>query len=443
MPTSSPITRRLIVQKAWPIILANAAVPLLGLADTAIIGNLGSVYDLGAIALGALLFNFIYWSFGFLRMGTTGFVAQAAGAGQEQEVRTSFARSLVIGAILGAALILLQNPIAQLAFQALQGSAEVESITRDYFAIRIWGAPATLGIFTLLGILIGLGESRRLLLVQVLLNGLNIALDCLFAGYFHMGAKGIALGTALAEWTTLLLAGALVINLLRQRHTDSHRFFHWPDILNTEKLKHTLSANGDILIRTLALLFAFYWFTNQSAQFGDAILGANHILLQLVSFSAFFLDGFAFVAESMVGKAIGAKSKQTFVRAIRLTSELAAMTAVLLALGIFVSGPLIISSLTNLAPVSEVALDYLPLACAYILLSVGAFQLDGVFIGATRTREMRNASLASLLAFLAVCIPAALYWGNQGLWIAFVFYVVMRAVCLFYYLPGINRSFSS
>ena len=200
-----------IWQKAWPIILANAAVPLLGLADTAVIGNFGNLAQLGAIAFGAMIFSFIYWSFGFLRMGTTGFTAQAAGARDEAEVRATLGRALVVSVGLGLVVILLQLPLAHVALALLEGSAEVEAITRDYFTIRIWGAPATLSIFALTGCLIGLGKSRQLLLVQVFLNGLNILLDVLFAGVFGWGAQGIALGTVIAEWMAVILAAGLVI----------------------------------------------------------------------------------------------------------------------------------------------------------------------------------------------------------------------------------------
>ena len=215
-----------IWRKAWPIILANAAVPLLGLADTAVIGNLGNLSQLGAIAFGAMIFSFIYWSFGFLRMGTTGFTAQASGAGDEAEVRATLGRALMLSALLGIGIILLQWPLAHMALALLEGSAEVEAITRDYFIIRIWGAPATLSIFALMGTLIGLGKSRYLLAVQLFLNGLNILLDVLFAGVFGWGAQGIALGTVLAEWTTVVLAAGLVLKLLRERHGDNEAF--WP-----------------------------------------------------------------------------------------------------------------------------------------------------------------------------------------------------------------------
>ncbi len=420
--------------------MANAAVPLLGLADTAVIGNLGNLAQLGAIAFGAMIFSFIYWSFGFLRMGTTGFTAQASGAGDEAEVRATLGRALLLSAALGIGIVLLQWPLAQLALALLEGSAEVEAITRDYFIIRIWGAPATLSIFALMGTLIGLGKSRYLLVVQLFLNGLNIVLDVLFAGVLGWGAEGIALGTVVAEWVTLVLAVGLVLKLLRGRQGDSAAFWPLSKMGDAGKMLRLMSANTDILLRTLLLLFSFAWFINQSALYGDAVLGANHILLQLVSFSAFFLDGYAFVAEALVGEALGAKRRQDLTIAVRRSTELAAATAAVLALLILCFGSVAIDALTNIQAVRVAAADTVGWAALYVMLSFAAFQLDGIFIGATHTREMRNASFISATVFMAAWWYLAPVYGIHGLWSAFVIYVCVRALSLAAYYPRLLRS---
>ena len=432
-----------IWQRAWPIILANAATPLLGLVDTAVIGNLGNLAQLGAIAFGAMIFNFIYWSFGFLRMGTTGFTAQAVGAGDEAEVRATLGRALLVGAVLGLGLVLLQWPLSRLALALLEGSAEVEAVTAGYFAIRIWGAPATLGIYALMGTLIGLGRSRHLLWLQLLLNGLNILLDVLFAGVLDWGAEGIALGTALAEWVTVTVAGLTVLKLLRQRHVDKGAFWCWRRIGDRQKIAQTMAANTDILIRTLLLVFSFAWFINQSAGYGDAVLGANHILLQLVSFSAFFLDGYAFVAEALVGEALGARQRLRLQLAVWRSTVLAAATALLLALSILLLGNLAVQGLTDIAPVRAAAADAMSWTALYVLLSFAAFQLDGIFIGATRTREMRNASLLATLVYLLAWWWLAPLFGNTGLWWAFLVYVCTRALALAAYYPRLLRAAGS
>ena len=426
-----------ILQQAWPLILANAAVPILGLVDTAVIGNLGSIEDLGAIAFGAMIFSFVYWGFGFLRKGTTGFVAQALGVNDHIEIRTILGRSLLMAVSLGLILIALQWPIQIIAFAALDGSAAVEETARAYFAIRIWGAPATLASFVGAGLLIGLGKNRLLLGLQLFLNGLNIILDIVFAGGLGMGAAGIALGTVIAEWSAVLLGTWIIYHSLRVSHGSNEPFWSLQRIIDREKVKIAVAANLDIMIRTLLLVFSFAFFTNQSAQFGDMVLAANHILLQIISFAAFFLDGFAFVAEALVGKAYGANDRATFKAAVKRTSELAVGSGILLALIVLVFGPLFVSVLTDIESVRSYASGLCYVAAIYILLSVAAFQLDGIFIGVSFTRQMRNAAIQSLAVFLLAWWLLIDVFAVTGLWWAMIIYVVARALCLLRYYPAI------
>jgi MATE family multidrug resistance protein len=419
-----------VLRLAWPIVVANSAVPLLGIADTAVIGNTGTVTDLGAIALGVLVFNFLYWSFGFLRMGTTGFTAQASGAGDDGEVRATLGRALLLAGGIGAALVLLQTPLARLALGLLAATPETEALTRAYFDVRIWGAPATLGNFAVLGALVGLGRTDHVLRTQLFLNGLNVGLDVLFAAGFGMGVRGIALGTAIAEWTTLALALALVLSVMKERKGPDEPFWPWERILDREKLLHTARANADIMVRTLFLLSGFAWFVNLGATLGDRTLAANHVLLQLVSLSAYLLDGYAHATEILVGRAVGAGRVDDFDRATRTTTELAAVTALALALAILLLGSLAVAGLTDLPGVRDVADRFLPWTAAYVVASFAAFQLDGIFIGATGTKDMRNASILSFLAFLAASLWLTPRLGNGGLWMAFVLYVMARAATL-------------
>lgn len=429
-PGPQAVTRRRIVDLAWPIVLANSAVPLLGLVDTAVIGNTGSVPELGAISLGALIFSFVFWGFGFLRMGTTGFTAQAAGRGDSAEVRATLARALVLAFGLGLFLILLQRPIRVLAMALLGASADVESLTRDYFDLRIWAAPASLGLFAVLGTLIGLGRTRYVLVTQIVLNGLNIALDVLFAGVLGWGVRGIALGTMLAEWSTLGIGLWLVHHVLADERDDDEPWWPVERLRDLAGARAMLAANGDIMVRTLFLLLGFGWFTNQGAIFGDRVLAANHVLLQLITLSAYLLDGYAHSTEILVGRAVGAGRQSTFDRAVRLATELAAASAAVLALSILLAGPWAIELLTDLEPVRDTAMRYLPWAALYVALSFAAFQLDGVFIGATETRPMRNASVLSFVGFLAASLVLVPIAGNLGLWGAFVLFVLLRAAAL-------------
>lgn len=420
--------------------LANAAAPLLGLTDTAVLGHTGGTAELGAIAVGGLIFNFVYWSFGFLRMSTTGFTAQASGAGDTSEVRATLARSLLLALTIGALLIASSPLIGRAAFALLGASPRVEAGAADYFFVRIWGAPATLGMYALTGSFIGLGLSRRLLATQLLLNGLNAALDVWFAGYLDWGARGIAWGTVLSEWLALGFGLWLSRGVLgRDSQTDAP-FWELGRLLDRAKLKQTLSANADIMLRTLTLLSSFAWFTNQSAGFGDTTLAANHVLLQFISFSAFFLDGYAFVAESLVGAAVGAKRRSRFDEVVRRSSELALGTAALLAVAITFGGSVMLQALTSVEAVRQEAARYLPLAGAYVLIGAATFQLDGIFVGATRTRAMRNAAFEALLVFLGASMLLTARFANNGLWLAFCIFVAARAATLALRFPALRRS---
>lgn len=440
MSSSDAITYPYILAKAWPIILANAAVPLLGLVDTAVIGNVGSVQDLGAIAFGALIFSFVYWSFGFLRMGTTGFTALAAGTGDEVEIRAILGRSLLLAVFLGILLLLLQWPIGLAAFSLLSGSEQVEALAQSYFSIRIWGAPATLANFALMGLLIGLGNSKQLLGVQLFLNGLNIVLDILFAGVLGWGVRGIALGTVLAEWSTALFALWLLRAELHRRRADATPFWPMQRIRDGQALRKLLQANADIMVRTLLLVFSFAFFINQSARYGEIVLAANHILLQLISFAAFFLDGYAFVVESLVGSAVGGKRLARFDSAVKRSTVLAAGTALVLALALWLFGSHAVMLLTDLPLVRMAATDMQFLAAIYILFSFAAFQLDGIFIGASHTAAMRNAAFLSLAVFLVAWWILAPRYGVNGLWWAMIIYVAARADALLVYYPRLRKS---
>jgi len=429
-----------IIKLAFPVILANASVPLLGLADTAAIGQTGAAIDLGAIALASLIFNFVYWGFGFLRMGTTGFISQAAGANDVDETDALLFRAVLLAGGIGILLIILQRLIGETAISFLKASTEIKALVGDYFYIRIWGAPATLITFTLLGTFIGMGWTKHLLFVQLFLNGLNILLNVTFVVGYDLGVRGIAFGTVIAEWSTLFFASYLLIKKMQLKRI-AHRLQQLQSrIFNKEKLIALFKVNGDIMIRTLALLSGFAWFANQGADFGDQVLAANHVLLQFVSLSAFFLDGYAHVAEMLTGKAYGAKDKAYFTEQVRHSTILAGITALVLASSIYALSDLLIPLLTKDIEVQAIASTHSPYAAIYIALSFAAFQLDGVFIGVTKSMEMRNATLMALFIFIGSALFLTDTYNNVGLWISFIIYVVARAVMLGIYYPKILRA---
>ncbi len=425
-----------IASLAAPIMLANIAAPLLGLVDTAVIGQSGNSADLGAIALGSLVFSFIFWGFGFLRMGTTGFTAQAAGAGDWAEVRAALGRALFAGLLIGLVLLALQYPVRQGALWLLQGSDAVELQVEAYFQWRIWGAPAALGMYALLGTLIGLGHTRQLLWLQLILNGANLVLDVFFVVVMGWGVQGIALGTVMAEWLSFTVGLWWVLRLLPGAPAWDGL---WRRITAMHALRRTLHVNSNIMWRTFLLLAGFGWFANQGALFGDDILAANHILLQFIALSAFILDGYAHAVESLVGRIVGARQAIALDRVIRVGAEVSGLTALVLALCILFLGPHIVPWITELEVVNSVVLTYLPYASLYVLVSFAAFHLDGIFIGATGSREMRNSVLAALLIFILAATLLISVAANHGLWLAFILFVVARAILLARYLPRVRR----
>lgn len=426
-----------LLRLAIPLILANMAVPILGLADTAVIGHFGSLEELSAIALGTMIFNFVFWSFGFLRMGTTALIAQASGAGEALEVRTSLARGLAIALFIGAALLILQLPILSLALKAFPAGEEVHAAAKRYFHYRILGAPASLSLFVLFGGLIGLGKTREVFTLQLFMSGLNLALNLLLGAALSMGIEGIALGTTIAEWTSLLLGLRIVYAYLeRERHrADADEpFVDRRSLKDAAALFRTMRAHTDILIRTFFLLLGFGYFTRVGAGFGDLTLAANHLLLQIIAFSAFFLDGFAHLTESIVGRAVGARDLQHFIETSKRTTRLAFITALALSLLALALGPGFLALLSEHKEATSLAASYLPFVAVYLLFAVFAFQLDGIFLGALFTRSLRNAAIFSSLAFIALSVPLIDAYENSGLWAGFVLYALLRVLSLLFAL---------
>ena len=429
---NTTVSHRSILAIAMPIMLSNVSTPLLGAVDTAVVGQIPDPAYIGAVAVGALVFTFLFWAFGFLRMGTTGLTAQALGANNRDEMVASLGRSLLIALVAGGALVLLQWPIRESAFALLGASDAVEQLGRGYFDIRIWAAPATLANYALLGWFIGLGRTDIALVLQLVLNLVNIALDLWFVLGLGWDVRGVAAGTVLAE----IIAAALGL-LLAARHVR-HIGGHWSlaHLLVPQQLRRTILVNSDIMVRSMALIFVLVWFTAQGAAQGDVRLAANAVLLQFISISAYFLDGLAFAAEALVGRAAGAMRRTMLAAAARKTSLWAAGVAAVLSLLLWLFGERLIDLLSVDTAVREAARVYLPWAIGAPLLGVWAFQLDGIFIGATRTADMRNAMLASTAVFL-LAWWALQPWGNHGLWAALYVNYVARALTLAWFYPAL------
>ena len=430
---------RAVWRLSVPIILSNLSVPLLGAVDTAVVGHLPEPHHLGAVALGSMVFNFVYWGFGFLRMGTGGLTAQAHGAGDSDEVRAAVVRGLAIAGAIALVTVAAQGPIVFVVFEAVEASADVESSARIYVLTRIWGAPAALSIYVILGWFLGLQNTRATLWVQLWMNGLNIVLDVVFVVGFGWGVFGVALATVIAEFAGLGLA----LWLMRRALREIAGRLDWSRVRSRRRMRMTLGLNADIFIRTVCLVFAFAWFTAQGARLGDVLLAANAVLMNFQLFMAHGLDGFAHAAQAMVGRAVGAADRAELRAAIRVSSFWAAVTASGLVLVYAVAGAGIVALLTGIEDVRRAAGEFLPWAVAMPALSVAAFQLDGIFLGATLGRQMRNMMVVSVAVYLALCALLIPLWGNHGLWFAFAAFMALRGVTLGAVYPAVGRSIPS
>lgn len=424
------LTNRRVLRIALPIVLANVTVPLIGLVDTAVVGQLGQAAPIGAVGLGAVILAAVYWIFGFLRMGTTGLTAQAFGAGDRAETGAILKRGLLIAGAAGLVLIALQAPFLWGAFKLAPASDAVEDLTRSYLAIRIYGAPATIALYALTGWLIALERTRAVLVLQLVINVINVGLDLWFVLGLGWGVEGVAAASLVAEYTGL----ALALWLCRAAFTGPRaRVFDAP------KLRRMASVNGDIMLRSVLLQGSITSFVFLAAGKGDNTLAANQILLQLMEVMSYLLDGFAFSAETLVGQAVGARRVAALKRAVRLTGLWGLGGALAMAAGFALAGPVVIDVMTTSPEVRAVAHAYLPWVVAAPLISIAGWMLDGVFIGATRTRDMLKAMVISVAVYGAV-LWAFWNWGNHGLWIAYMALNATRGVAMALFYPRIPAS---
>ncbi len=432
------VTHARVLKVALPIVLSNATVPILGAVDTGVVGQMGQAVPIGAVGIGAIILSAIYWIFGFLRMGTTGLTSQAHGARDQAEVAALLTRVLMIGGAAGVVMILFQAAIFAGAFRVSPASAEVEALARDYMQIRIWSAPAAIAIYGVTGWLIALERTRAVLGIQLWMNGVNIGLDLWFVLGLGWGVSGVAFATFLAEWSGLFLAlwfcrAAFRVPAWRD----------WARVFDKLRLKRMAVINTDILIRSVLLQAIFVSFLFLGAGLGDVQLAANQVLMQFLNIAAYALDGFAFAAEALVGQALGAASRPAFRRSAVLASVWGLVSVVLLALAFALFGGAVIDLMTTSEPVREAARVYLPYMVAAPLLGVAAWMLDGIFIGATRTADMRNMMVISALIYAVAVMALVPIYGNHGLWLAMLISFVARGVTLGVRYPALERSIGS
>ena len=428
------LTRPAVLRLAVPVILAQAASAASGVVDTAVMGRFGDKEDLAAVAIAAVVFGFLYWAFGFLRMSTTGLVAQARGRGDGAEARAVLQRALIVGGAIGVAIVALAPLLGTVVFAGFAATDAVERLADGYFDARVWGAPAYLGVIAVTGWLLGTGRTGRMLALQIVLNGVNAALDVWFVAGLGWGPTGIGAGTAIAEWVAFGVGLVFVRDALsRGADGGSAR------LLDRERLAELVAVNRDIMIRTLALLLCYAWFVRSGTLISTEVTAGNEVLMQFVTVAAFVLDGFAFVAEKEAGEAWGANDRARLLRAMRLTSEFALGAALVLSTLYLVGGAWVLETFIRDAGARAVALEQLPWCAAVPLLGVAAWQLDGLFLGTTQGRALRDAGVVVAALYVGCDVALRPAFGNDGVWAALLAMYVLRAAALGVHVPRLFR----
>lgn len=427
-----------MLRLAVPVTLASIGVSLSGIADTAVMGRMGEPVYLSATAIGATLFSSLYWAFGFLRMSTGGLVAQAFGARDAPQQRATVLRALALGVAIGGVVLVLQAPLLALGLSAMHDAGGLHALVRDYVVVRIWSAPAVFALFVLHGALVGRQAMAALLFVQLLQTVLNVLLNIAFFAYTDWHVRGVAAATIIADTVAVAVALWLLRGLLWS--VPGAGAATSPRLFEPAALRRLFSLSGDLFVRSLCLTGAYFFFTAVGTRLGVTVVAANAILLQLLQFTSFFLDGLAHAAEALVGQAIGRRDRAGLRRAVRSATELSLVAAMLLC-GIYaLFGGVFVDAMTTDASIRSATREWLIWAVLLPLTGVGSFLLDGIFIGATRTRAMRNGMIVAVLVFIIATQWLVPRFGNHGLWAAFTLMLLVRAAGLAIVLPGVKRA---
>jgi multidrug resistance protein, MATE family len=430
-----PVSHATILKIAIPLMLSNVTEPMIGVVNTAVVGQLPGAQLIGGVAVGSLIFSFLFWGFGFLRLSTSGLSAQAMGAENPREIAAVFWRSLLIAGVVGLSLIILSPLLKPLSISMMGGSPDVQAAASTYFSYRIWAAPAALANFAIMGWFIGQGRTTVALVTQLVLNLTNMAFSALLVLYFDFNIAGVGMAVLIAEYTGLAIGLWFVFNRLRHLNQPFDRNY----IFTLAKLKDLLSANADLMIRTMCLLFAFAWFTSRSARNGDTVVAANMVLLHMFEVAAYMIDGLAYAAEALVGQAIGAKDKLRYRQAISLSTFWVMMFGVLASVLIWFLAPAFIDLMTVNAEVRNFARSFIFWAAITPFLGAACFLYDGIFTGAMATREMRNMMVLSLAIYLIAWYVLEPLYGNHGLWAALSIFFIARSVSFAAKLPAIQK----
>ncbi|MDR0364320.1 MAG: MATE family efflux transporter [Bacteroidales bacterium] len=413
-----------IIRLAIPNIISNVTIPLLGMIDLAIVGHMGDKSYIGAVAIGTTIFNFIYWNFGFLRMGTSGFAAQAYGKRDFSDTMLVLARSVLVGFTISVALILCQHPIGKLAFFFIKPSETVAPLAWKYFSILIWAAPATLELYSLKGWFIGMQNSKTPMVIAILINVLNICFSLLFVYAFGMTIEGVAWGSVLAQYSGL----ALAIFMLNKNYKKLFPRLRLKKVFLMQEMLKFFSVNGNIFLRTLCMIAVFTFFTSASSRMGDTLLAVNTLLMQLFMLFSYIMDGFAYAAEALAGKYFGAKNLLLLKRTIKDLMKWGVVLSLIFTVLYLLFGSQILAILTNEKEVLAVAKDYIWWVLPVPLVGFSAFLWDGIFIGTSAAKAMRNAIFVATAIFFTVFYTLYPHLGIHALWIAFLSFLLLRGI---------------
>jgi len=428
-----------ILKLSIPIFFANLAIPMVGIIDTSLMGNLGNLSYLSATSVAANLFSMIFWSFGFLRMGTVGLVSQAYGREDYSEVFNIVLRNLIFVLAISLVIIFLQSYIYKLSLNIFELSDTTAKFYQDYFQIRIWSAPGELTLYIITGLFVGLQKTKISSLAVGLFSILNIILSIILVSKFDLNIKGVAYGTL---FSALLISIFFLLYTFWYLNRMSRINIKLDDLIDLKKIKNIFNININIFIRTILLTFSFLWFTYLGSQIGEDYIAANAILINLVFLSAFILDAYAFSTEGMVGYSLGKKDINLFKTIVKNSFILSSITGLIISIIYFLINNFVIELMSNIEAIRNLSSSYAVWLIIMPLISSFCFQFDGIFIGASQTKELRNAMIFSVFSYLAISLFLTDLMGNTGVWISLCVFMILRALSLYYYMDRIYFRFN-
>jgi len=427
-----------ILKLSIPIFFANLAIPMVGIIDTTLMGNLGSLSYLSATSVAANLFSMIFWSFGFLRMGTVGMVSQANGRNDYSEILNIVVRNLLFVLAISITIILLQNLILSLSLKIFDLSEATRNLYEQYFKIRVYSAPGELTLYIITGLFVGLQKTKTSSLAVGFFSILNILLSIVLVTKFDLNIKGVAYGTLFSALITSII---FLIYMFWYLSKYTKITINFAQIFNLRKIKNIFNINLNIFIRTILLTFSFLWFTYLGTQIGEDFVAANAILINLVFLSAFILDAYAFSTEGIVGYSLGKKDLNLFKNIVKNSFILSSISGLIISIIFFFTNNLVINLMSDIDEIRKLSSSYAVWLIILPVISSFCYQFDGIFIGASQTKELRNAMIFSVFSYLLISILLIKFLFNTGIWISLCIFMILRAISLFYYLDKIYLRF--